>query len=571
MKVNTLRYKTVLYQTFVALFGIPYVLYFSLSSTTFPPEARHTIIVYTVFWGVIMLFYAIYLVWKSINNVNTVQTTEASDPEILRRAFTESMNYPVTLAKVEGSVFLIGAGLIIISLALTSQVDMKKVLFVGFAAAFSTGFIWAMASFIWGSLNVRPVIKLLYSRGFRHNPHEELPGSRASLITWIKLFAPAATFPLFLIALISILTHNYTAAFASFNLLIFSLLLIYLSSSMGITFSKLLRHDIDELIKANSDLAQGDLTTTAIPFSNSELGDLALGVEKVILSLREITEKVRESASKVASTAESMLRAAEKQAAGAQEQASAITEVTTTVEELNRSMEAMNEQSKLLMKLAEEAQPKLIELSDAIEKMLQGFKILKEKSTNSAKRITDLLSKLSEINKILDVLNEIAVQTKILAFNAAIEAVSAGEAGKRFSVVASHIRELATNTSNSAEEIKNLVATIEELSTAAVMSIDEEKKEMESRLSTADKLSEKSNRIMQALQESFEASRRIGVAVAQQKAATQQVAMAMNNISQVTKQSAENAEKIRQSMEELNLLAAELKDLVGRFKLDAEQ
>ncbi len=132
-----------------------------------------------------------------------------------------------------------------------------------------------------------------------------------------------------------------------------------------------------------------------------------------------------------------------------------------------------------------------------------------------------------QIGSILDVVSELAEQTNILAINATIEAVGAGEAGKRFGVVADEIRKLADRVATSAKEIRGLVEDVRAAVNTTVMTTETESKAVDARRSRFGEVANAFRQIAIQVATSTEAAREIGLSTKQQASAVEQVNVAI--------------------------------------------
>ena len=563
--------KSALILVIAALVGVPISVVTGFTIIPFTHQEKLNCIYAVLFWSGVLLAAVLQIFRLKVKNIEKLERGEF-DKEILAKAYHEAMNLPVWTGVIELVVYIVGGLCVSATAVYLFGISKVKALTLLFTAS-SAGLIWSVVAFLWTGCTSREMVIWLYSLGYRHDLDKPLPGSRIRIFR--MLFLLLIPLAIFVVTVAGVATSGIKQGKAALtiglHILGIGALFFFLTAIIVSLVAKLIKHDLEYITQLSSKIAKGDLTVTAIPFSNSEIGELARETQRLIVGIKDVVSKLKESATRIASATKEVLMATEQQAAGAQEQASAVGEISATIDELNRSMEAISEQSELLMKMAEEASSKLKELDEIGKMTRKGFETIRHKSEQTAENIAKLLDKLKEINKTLDYLNEIAVQTKILAFNAAIEAVSAGEMGRRFSIVASHIKELAISTSKSADDIKNLLQEIESLSSAVVLSVDEEQKEVERRMQDMERLEQRRGRIVETIKESVDASQRIGLAIAQQKLATQQVASAMGNISKVAKEIAAGVSQITNSMEDLNRLAQEMSQIVGRFKLDSKE
>ena len=219
-------------------------------------------------------------------------------------------------------------------------------------------------------------------------------------------------------------------------------------------------------------------------------------------------------------------------AAVASEESASISEITSTTEELSASSSQIAEHAKAVVDIAQRTWEDTKKGATAIESMIMKMAEIHGDSQKSAAEIVDLGRKSREISKVMEIINSIADQTKLLAFNAALEASSAGEAGKRFGVVAAEIRRLADSVTESTGEIEAKINEIQEavnnLAVASEKSAQGIEQGMDFSSQTAALLSD----IVEAARSTTDSARQISLSTQQQKTANSQVVTALREIVQ---------------------------------------
>jgi PAS domain S-box-containing protein len=240
------------------------------------------------------------------------------------------------------------------------------------------------------------------------------------------------------------------------------------------------------------------------------------------------------------STSSAQIRAAyEEQAAGLSEQSTGVSQVSATVEELNATAIHIAKNSENVAKIAGET--------------LLGMQEINKKVNETARKILALGERSQLIGNITKLIDDISGQTNLLALNAAIEAARAGEVGKGFAVVAQEVRKLAERSSESTEEIRQLIHEVQGETNSAIMSIEDSTKWVKKGLDM--------------IEETTKAAKEISVATQQQNCASNQVAQAMREIDTVTKQFVVSTRQTADSAAQLNALSEELKKVISDLHL----
>jgi methyl-accepting chemotaxis protein len=179
-----------------------------------------------------------------------------------------------------------------------------------------------------------------------------------------------------------------------------------------------------------------------------------------------------------------------------------------------------------------------------------------------AEAMLELGENSQKIGGIVDIIDEISDQTNLLALNAAIEAAGAGEAGKRFSIVANEVKRLAERTVDATAQIKGLIDQIQKATNSTIMLTEEGTKGVDSASTLVARVSEALTNIIDMVEETTNAAREIKLSTQQQTTASEQMAETVAEVRDVATQVAASAEETTQSITELTSLAERLKELV---------
>jgi methyl-accepting chemotaxis protein len=297
-------------------------------------------------------------------------------------------------------------------------------------------------------------------------------------------------------------------------------------------------------------------------------GPFGKAVNAMVTNLRDMTRQSQEAASRIGRSSSEIVSAAQQQASGAAQQAASVSENTATMEELSTTARQIAENSNAVTAVAEETLRSAEEGQDFMEESTKSMVVMRSKTEESAEKILRLGQRSQKIGEIIDIINEIAIETKMLSLNAAIEAAKAGEAGKGFSVVAGEIRRLAEDVVKSTGTIRDVLLEIQSAANASVLAAEENVKGVEEGEVRLNKVRDALENIIAMAEQTAESARQISVATNQQKEASEQVVNTMREISKVAQQTAAGSKNTISSASDLNRLADELKSRVSEFKIE---
>jgi methyl-accepting chemotaxis protein len=188
----------------------------------------------------------------------------------------------------------------------------------------------------------------------------------------------------------------------------------------------------------------------------------------------------------------------------------------------------------------------------------------------SAETVHTLGKSSDQIGEIVQVIDDIADQTNLLALNAAIEAARAGEQGRGFAVVADEVRKLAERTTKATKEIASMIKQIQKDTNGAVSSMEEGTKEVEKGKHLADKAGESLNQIIKGAEQVVDIITQVAAASEEQSSTSEQISKSIEAISNVTQESSAGIQEIARASEDLSRLTLNLQDLIGKFKTDEQ-
>lgn len=374
-----------------------------------------------------------------------------------------------------------------------------------------------------------------------------------------------------------------------------SIAALALGVSLGIFLSRAISVPVNALVLAAGEVSKGNLTVNVPEVkSRDEIKDLAGAFKVMVTNLRDLLHGINTASQTVAATSEELssnageatkatqqvAQAIEQVAKGSTEQTKTITDTGKVVEQVAQAIEQIasgaQEQSKnvinttaMVTEMAEkinamtEGMDAVKEVSEqngivaanggkSVEKTVKGMLQVKDAVFETARRIHELGEQSQRIGEIIQVIDDIAEQTNLLALNAAIEAARAGEHGKGFAVVADEVRKLAERSGKATKEIADLINDIQRGTKVAVESMQVGTKEVETGVNLAQEAGQSLNEIVDGVKTAGENVHKIMGLINEILSSSKEVSNAVNNVAAITEENTAATEEMSASAEEVN-------------------
>ncbi|HEX4943509.1 MAG TPA: methyl-accepting chemotaxis protein [Usitatibacteraceae bacterium] len=320
------------------------------------------------------------------------------------------------------------------------------------------------------------------------------------------------------------------------------------------------------LLNEMGDLADGDLTVKAkvteditgaiadsMNYTVDELRTLVTGVNSAAISVTQKTAQAQ-------SISAELLGAAERQSKEIEETTSQVLQVSRSISEVSSTAEEGAQVAQRSLAAADKGRL-------AVENSISGMNDIREQIQETSKRIKRLGESSQEIGEIVELISDITEQTNVLALNAAIQAASAGEAGRGFSVVAEEVQRLAERSGEATKQIGAIVKSIQADTQDAVAAMERSTHGVVEGAKLSDAAGQALNEIDTVTKNLAQLIQQISQATNTQAEATNTVARNMQEILEITRQTTRGTQQTAGSIQDLSTVAQELKSSVAGFKL----
>lgn len=327
-----------------------------------------------------------------------------------------------------------------------------------------------------------------------------------------------------------------------------------------------IRTPLKRITEALHAVATGDLTQKLKITSQDEFGQISAGINELVeqtqVVIRDITRasgEVDSVTNQVTETTRSSSTKLLRQKDQSASIATAVTEMTAAASHISDNANDTLVQVEAVNESASKGQANMNASREVISSLLEEIH-----STSDV--VSELQQESSNIGKILEVIQNIAEQTNLLALNAAIEAARAGEQGRGFAVVADEVRSLASKTQQSTEEIYQMIDRLQQRANQAVDRMGTNRDKAESLVTQADNTDKSIQTILDSLGSITDMSRMIAEGTSEQQKAAESVSETIQEIAELSDAIYSNARRNVSNFEQLNTLVQQQKTSVSRFK-----
>jgi len=332
-----------------------------------------------------------------------------------------------------------------------------------------------------------------------------------------------------------------------------------------------LERNSKRLLEQMQKFAKGDLTIQLEPEKKDEIGDIFIAFSQAVQALHGMISDLYDTITTSSDSTKQISASTEEVSIGAQSLMQQSNEIASAIEEMTSTISENASNATKAAKLSEQALSSAGDSRRIVKETVDGIGRISEVVLSSANTIEELGKSSSEIGEIIQVINDIADQTNLLALNAAIEAARAGEQGRGFAVVADEVRKLAERTTKATKEIAQMIKRIQQDTAEAVTAIANGKVEVERGKGLVLQADASLQTIMDQTSTVSSMITMVADANEQQFKASEDVSKAIIGISNVAEESVSAVNEIARSISDLSSLASTLQEIIDHFIIHEHQ
>lgn len=331
-----------------------------------------------------------------------------------------------------------------------------------------------------------------------------------------------------------------------------------------------IQKSIMSLLDEISGLAEGDLTARA-EVTEDFTGAIADSFNEMAEQLSEVVKNVKDVTLQVISTSQDVSRSTENLAETSEMQAVQVGETIEAINEMSKSIQQVAENAGRSAGVSEQSTSHAKEGAEAVRATNRAMESIREHAQETARAIKRLGESSQEIGNIVQLINDIADRTSILALNASIQAAMAGDAGRGFAVVAEEVQRLAERSTDATKQIDTLIKNIQAEINEAGSSMEESIQRVVEGSRLADGARNKLQEIETVSTQLGELIQSISMASKQQAQASEEIAKTMEEVGEISSQTSAASRQTAVSMKSLAQMSSQLNESVSVFRLAEDQ
>jgi twitching motility protein PilJ len=320
------------------------------------------------------------------------------------------------------------------------------------------------------------------------------------------------------------------------------------------------------LLNEMGNLADGDLTVQA-SVTEDVTGAIADSINFTIEELRTLVRGINSATDQVTKATQETQAISNRLYDASQRQNREIQQASASVLSMTESINEVAQNAAQSARVAQAQLEAAAQGGSAVQNQIAGMNDIRAQIQETSKRIKRLGESSLEIGEIVELISDITEQTNVLALNAAIQAASAGEAGRGFTVVAEEVQRLAERSAEATKQIDAIVKTIQADTQDAVAAMEKSTVGVVEGAKLSDAAGQALAEIQRVSRELADLIDRISAQTQRQSASVNDVTRGMQGILRITEETTEGTKQTNVSIGQLTKLAAELRSSVAGFKV----
>ena len=320
------------------------------------------------------------------------------------------------------------------------------------------------------------------------------------------------------------------------------------------------------LLNEMGNLADGDLTVQA-SVTEDVTGAIADSINFTIEELRTLVKGINSATDQVAKATQDAQAISNRLYEASQRQNKEIQQASSSVLQMAQSISEVSQSAAQSQRVAQQSLAAAEKGAQSVQNQIAGMNEIRTQIQDTSKRIKRLGESSLEIGEIVELISDITEQTNVLALNAAIQAASAGEAGRGFTVVAEEVQRLAERSGEATKQIEAIVKTIQADTQDAVAAMEKSTVGVVEGTKLSDAAGQALEEIRRVSRELAELIGGISAQTQKQSASVSDVTRGMQGILKITEETTEGTKQTNVSIGQLTRLAAELRSSVAGFKV----
>ncbi|MDD5435395.1 MAG: methyl-accepting chemotaxis protein [Nitrospira sp.] len=350
-------------------------------------------------------------------------------------------------------------------------------------------------------------------------------------------------------------------------LAVISLIAMGLGALVAMYITTSITRPLSNAVDVSNSIAKGDLSVNIKVDSEDETGQLLTSMNNMADNLKKVIGDIKSTSDNVASASEQLSASSAQMSKGVVEQSDRSTQIATAATEMSQTVNEIAKNTSTIAHSANETAKVAREGETIVEKSIVEVQEIAETVKESTSLMVSLSGRSKQIGDIVNVINEIADQTNLLALNAAIEAARAGEQGKGFAVVADEVRKLSERTAKATSEIGSMIGLIQGEIEKTVSSMEGVSRKVGVGVDFSFQAGDALRKIVGSVNDLQSMVQQIASATEEMSTTSEEISKDIMTVANVSKETSSGSEQIANASSDLAYLATKLTDIGKQFKV----